>query len=122
MFEVTNDHKRTYVRILCVHICFGKPVQRARDLVYSLSAHVRVSLSRANAAMPWQLLNVPDLEAIFRHRRAYQHRSWTFPSGDDVEHPVSVRDCPNPQTARSGQATHSGLFRHMHFPCWTISA
>jgi hypothetical protein len=38
MFVFTHDHKRTYVRILSVHVCFDKPVQQAPHLVYSLSA------------------------------------------------------------------------------------
>jgi hypothetical protein len=38
MFVFTDDHKRTYVRILPVYVCFDKPVQRAPDLLYSLSA------------------------------------------------------------------------------------
>ena len=69
IFVFTDDHKRTCVRILSVHVCFDKPVQRAPDLLNSLSAHVRVSLSRANAAMPWQPLNVPDVDAIFQQMR-----------------------------------------------------
>lgn len=38
MLVFTDDHKRTYVRILSVHVCFDKPVQWAPDLLYSLSA------------------------------------------------------------------------------------
>ena len=38
MFVFTDDHKRTYVRILSVYVCFNKPVQRAPDLLFSLSA------------------------------------------------------------------------------------
>ena len=38
IFVFTDDHKRTCVRILSVHVCFGKPVQRAPDLLNSLSA------------------------------------------------------------------------------------
>ena len=38
MFVFTDDHKRTYVRILPVYVCFDTPVQRAPDLLYSLSA------------------------------------------------------------------------------------
>jgi hypothetical protein len=38
MFVFTDDHKRTYVRILFVYVCLDKPVQRATDLLNSLSA------------------------------------------------------------------------------------
>jgi hypothetical protein len=66
MFVFTYDHKRAYTRVLPDHIYLVKPVQRALGFFRPLSADVRVSLRRPNAAMPKQLLNVPQVNPIFQ--------------------------------------------------------
>ena len=71
MFSDTCVTKRTYIQILLPFPCFVKRVQIqwAAHLTQPMLTHVGIPLSRLDAAVSQQLLNVSDIHAILQQVR-----------------------------------------------------
>jgi len=59
LFVLKRDRKRTCARILSVHVCFAKPVQRVRCLVYSLAASQHIKETFLDSGAPGRSTSIP---------------------------------------------------------------